>query len=350
MFKGLYVDKPQHVIIKEDQEPDLQANQVRIQTEFAAIKHGTEFHLFSGQSPFHDRHFDPELRLFVKQEKSETANALVGQYVGNMAVGTITETGPAVTKFKKGDCVYCYAPICDLLTKAESDVEPLILPMSEQDAVCLDPAQFSLAAVRDAKVSVGDNVVVSGLGAIGLFVVQLLKLSGCLHIIAVDPLEKRRNLAAEFGADLLLDPTQTDVALEIRKHLGQGADIAIEASGHYKALSQALRSVRNCARIVTLGYYKGKDSELELGAEWHHNRLELISSMPVWNNPLRDYPGWSLQRLTQTLIQLFLRKSLISKGILDPIVGFPDSAEAFMEIYHNPSNSIKLGVTFHKEP
>jgi threonine dehydrogenase-like Zn-dependent dehydrogenase len=349
MFKGLYVDRPQHVIIKEDQEPELRANQVRIRTEFAAIKHGTEFHLFSGTSPFHDRRFDPELRLFLKKDEAEDSNDLVNHYVGNMAVGRVTETGSAVRQFKKGDCVYCYGPVCELLTKAETEVEPLIPPLSEQDAVCLDPALFALSAVRDARVSVGDATVVFGLGAIGLFVIQLLKLSGCLHIIAVDPFEKRRKLAGEFGAELLLDPSQTDVGMEIRHHLGQGADIAIETSGHYKALSQALRTVRNCARIVTLGYYKGKDTELELGAEWHHNRLELLSSMPVWENPLRDYPGWDLKRLSRTLIELFSRKSLTSKGVVDPIVDFADAARAFLEIYQNPANAIKLGISFHEQ-
>jgi threonine dehydrogenase-like Zn-dependent dehydrogenase len=128
--------------------------------------------------------------------------------------------------------------------------------------------------------------------------------------------------------------------------LGQGADIAIEASGHYKALAAAIRAVRNCARIVTLGFYKGKDTELELGAEWHHNRLELIGSMPVLGNPLRDYPGWDLQRLSRTLIALLSNKSLTSRGVVDPIVDFADAARAFLEIYENPVNAIKLGIRF----
>ena len=343
MYKGLYVDKPQSVVLKEDWEPELQANQVRIRSEFAAIKHGTIFHLFSGKAPHEDRRFDPELRLFVQQDHPE---GFVHRFVGDMAVGIVTETGSTTTKVKTGDRVYCYGPVCEVLTKAESEVELLPPSLSELDAVCLDPSQFALAAVRDARVGVGDNVVVFGLGAIGLFVVQLLSLSGCLNIIAVDPIEKRRQLASKFGAGILLDPTQCDVAMEIRKQLGQGADIAIEASGHYKALAGAIRAVRNCARIVTLGFYKGKDTELELGAEWHHNRLELIGSMPVWGNPLRDYPGWDLQRLSRTLIALFSNKSLTSQGVVDPIVDFADSARAFLEIYENPVNAIKLGIRF----
>jgi threonine dehydrogenase-like Zn-dependent dehydrogenase len=346
MFKGLYVDKPQSLIIKQAQEPELTAKQVRIQTEFAAIKHGTEFHIFSGTSPFEGRQFDPELRLFIERDDTSSSGTSTDYYVGNMAVGQVIETGSDVTKVQRGDRVYCYSATCDLLTKAEDEVERLPPSMNEIDAVCLDPALYAFVAVRDAGTGVGDTVVVSGLGAIGLFVVQLLKLSGCLHIIATDPIEKRRKLAEKFGADLVLDPTTCDVGMEVRTYLGQGADLAIEASGHYKALSGAMRAVRNCAKVVTLGYYKGKDTELELGAEWHHNRLELISSMPVWNNPLRTYPLWTEERVTHTLKELFIKELIVSDGIVDPIVAFADAARAYLEIYQNPVNAIKLGIRF----
>ncbi|GLV55786.1 alcohol dehydrogenase [Dictyobacter sp. S3.2.2.5] len=347
MFKGLYVDKPESVVVLEEQEAELQANQVRIQTEFAAVKHGTEFHLFSGQSPHAEKRFDAGLRLFVPTSEQERARESARRSsVGNTAVGRVIEVGSAVTKFKAGDRVYCYGPAWELVTKAESDVEPLYEPMTPQDAVCLDPALYAFVAVRDARARLGDVAVVFGLGAIGLFVVQMLKLSGCLHVIAVDPIEKRRLLAERYGADLTFDPTQCDAGMEIRKVLGQGADIAIEASGNYKALSGAMRAVRNCARIVTLGYYKGRDTELELGAEWHHNRLELIGSMPVWDNPLRDYPLWDNERISRTLIELFCQKRLISDGIVDPVVNFDDAAAAFLAIYRDPTHAIKLGIRF----
>jgi threonine dehydrogenase-like Zn-dependent dehydrogenase len=190
-------------------------------------------------------------------------------------------------------------------------------------------------------------VVVFGLGAIGLFVVQMLRLCGCAHIIAVDPIAKRRELAQGFGAETVIDPTVADVGIVVRDVLnGRGADIAIEASGHYGALHGAMRAVHNCARIVTLGYYKGKDTFLELGAEWHHNRLELISSMPVWNNPSREYPLWDRRRMTESLVDMFVKRQLRSEGIIDPLVNFAESPAAFLNIYHNPVDAIKLGIVF----
>ena len=346
MPKGLCVDKPQSVALREYDDPPLADNQLRIKTEFASVKHGTDFHLFSGESPFGGRSFDPILRLFVEDDGAKSQGAAVGTFVGNMAVGVVSETGAAVTRFRTGDRAYCYGPICETQTKNETDAQPLAAPMTAEDAVCTDPAFYGYAALRDARVCLGDVVVVFGLGAIGLLLVQMLARAGCLQVIAVDPLPKRRELALRYGAGLTLDPTQGDVAIEIRRHLGQGADIAVEASGHYGGLAGAIRSVRQCGRILTLGYYKGKDSHLELGAEWFHNRLEMICSLPAWGNPLRDYPLWDEARLSQTVNQFFLDGVLISDGVVDPVAPFADAAQAFLDVYHNPSQAIKLGVRF----
>jgi hypothetical protein len=93
-----------------------------------------------------------------------------------------------------------------------------------------------------------------------------------------------------------------------------------------------MRAVHNCARIVTLGYYKGRDTFLELGAEWHHNRLELISSMPVWQNPSREYPLWDKARLTGSLVEMFVKQQLRSTGIIDPLVDLAEAPAAFLNI------------------
>jgi len=345
MPHGLYSDGPQHVTLRPYDDPPLGDGDVRIGVTFAAIKHGTIFHLFSGESPFQERRFDRDLRLFVPKTASDPSGSFMHQFVGDSAVGTVTQVGAAVARLRPGDRVYCYGPICQTLTRPEKAVWPLPPALSEADAVCMDPAFYAASAVRDARVGVGDHVVVFGLGAIGLFVVQMLGLTGCLSVIAVDPIAKRRALAEQLGATATLDPTTGNVALEVRRLVGsEAADVAIEASGNYRALREAMRAVGQCARVVTLGYYKGRDSALELGAEWHHNRLELIGSMPVWQNPMRDYPRWDEQRMRRTLETLFARGLLRSNLIADPVVDLQTVPSAFMAIYHDPRDAIKLSV------
>lgn len=350
MPQGLYVPQAEVVELRDYAEPPLAADQVRVCTEFAAIKHGTLFYLFSGKSPFESQRFDLDLRLFVPRAQDDHSGGLAGRFIGDLAVGRVTEVGGAVTKFQVGDRVYGYGAVAETLTKPQDALHLADPALRDEDIVCLDPALYAYAAVRDARVCLGDRVVIFGMGAIGLCAVQMLKRGGCLTVIAVDPIAKRRSLARELGADVVLDPTETDVARAVRDLLGTGADLALETSGHYGALHECMRTVRPCARIVTLGYYKGKGAALELGAEWLHNRLELICSMPVWDNPLREAPIWDLARLERTVVEFFANGWLTSQGIVDPIVPLADAAQAFLEIYRNPTTAIKLGVRFDRTP
>ena len=345
---GLYVDKPENITLRDIPQLALTSRQVRIRPTLAVIKHGTTFHLLSGMTPFSSRNFDKNLRLFVDQVEPLAHRNLVGTFVGNMVAGSIVEIGSEVRNFKTGDRAFCHAPACELVALNESEVHHAVPSMSDSDALCLDPALFAYAAVRDARICIGDNVAVFGLGAIGLFIVQLLRRCGCLNIIAVDPLETRRRLAEKFGATLTLDPKCNDVGLKSREVLGAGADIAIEASGSYAALNDAIRSVRQCGRVVTLGYYRGKASDLNLSAEWLHNRLEMLCSLPDWNNPSREFPAWDRNRMWNTLIELFSKGMLTSEGILCPIVSLEDAPRTFMQIYASPGQSVKMGIRFRE--
>ena len=59
--------------------------------------------------------------------------------------------------------------------------------LTPEAACCLDPAFFAMGAVRDAQIRIGGRVIVFGMGAIGLFAVQLARLSGATEVVAVDP-------------------------------------------------------------------------------------------------------------------------------------------------------------------
>jgi threonine dehydrogenase-like Zn-dependent dehydrogenase len=344
---GLYVDAERRASLRAEPLPPLGPDQARVRTEFASLKHGTEFANLSGGGAFEKMRFDGDARLFVPAPTGGQAYVGDGTYVGNTVVGTVTQVGESVTAFRRGDRVYCYAPARDMVTVAARDLRLLTPPLTPEDAVCLDPALYAYAAVRDARVTLGDRAVVFGLGAIGLLAVQMLRAAGCLDVVAVDPLPRRRERALDFGAHAALDPSVADVAVAVRERGGgAGADVAIEASGSYRALREAMRAVGRCARVVTLGYYKGRDTELELGREWMHNRLELISSMPTWGNPPREYPLWTEGRLVETVVELFRRGVLRSNGLLDPVVDFADAPRAFEEVYRDPSRAVKLGIRF----
>jgi S-(hydroxymethyl)glutathione dehydrogenase/alcohol dehydrogenase len=98
------------------------------------------------------------------------------------------------------------------------------------------------AAIHTAKVRPGDNVVVFGLGGIGLNVVQGARLAGADIIIGVDINPRRRALAESFGMTHFVNPSE--VAGDLVAHLVEltkgGADFTFECIGNVKVMRQAL--------------------------------------------------------------------------------------------------------------
>ena len=92
----------------------------------------------------------------------------------------------------------------------------------------------------------GGHVLIFGGGPIGLAAVQLIKTSGAARIIAVEPVEERRQLAVRNGADFALDPSQDSLQEEIMRITGGGASMLIEAAG---AFSKTFPIIRNCMQV-----------------------------------------------------------------------------------------------------
>ncbi len=124
-------------------------------------------------------------------------------------------------------------------------------------AAMVEPAAVALHSINLTPVAVNDTAVVVGAGMIGLFVVQLLKLSGCTRVVAVDIDDDRLALAQQLGASLMLNPGEKDVALEVMEITeGRGGDIAFDAVGNDPAINTALGSLRKGGTLTLIGNLK----------------------------------------------------------------------------------------------
>ena len=224
--------------------------------------------------------------------------------------------------------------------------------------------------MRDAGIKLGDRVAVFGLGAIGLFAVQLAKAAGADWVVAVDPLANRRELATAFGADVVLDPRDDDgdVGMAIRRLTGPepdptaacpdarhrrlpgaagadgnlGVDVAVETSGSVPALHQAIRATRFGGTICMVSFYGRDAAGLYLGDEFHVNRLNLIS-VRAETLPGRDAPVWDLKRLVDLALAWLASGRMRTEGIVTPIVRFDESAEAYRAIESGPRSRSSWG-------
>ena len=96
------------------------------------------------------------------------------------------------------------------------------------------------AVINTARVEPGANVVVFGLGGIGLNVVQGARMVGANMIVGVDLNPKREALARKFGMTHFVNPKGKDVVAEIVEITGGGADYSFECIGNVDVMRQAL--------------------------------------------------------------------------------------------------------------
>jgi len=103
----------------------------------------------------------------------------------------------------------------------------------------------------------GETVVVQGAGALGLYAVAVAKARGAKTVIAIDGVPERLELAREFGADEVIDITDTtekDRVKTVRRLTdGQGADVVVEVVGHPSAIDEGLKLLAQFGRYVEIG-------------------------------------------------------------------------------------------------
>ncbi|MCE0523870.1 MAG: zinc-binding alcohol dehydrogenase [Methylacidiphilales bacterium] len=327
---------------KYDLPAKLEPHQIRVRNTHGAEKHGTMNSFIHGHGNKRGR-WDGEKQMFVPE-------GLVIQYpfsLGNMQVGVVEETGKDARRWRVGDRVLYYGAFAPAAVMGENNPWKLDANTSWKAATCLDPAAYALCALRDGEIRLGDSVVIFSLGAIGLMAVQLARLAGCHPIIAVDPIAHRREVALKTGADLAIDPIGADVGARLREATGgRGVDRVIEYSGAMEALQASLRGVAFGGTIVLGGFPGPMKAGLDLGAEAHMNRPNIVFSRTE-SDPNREHPRWDNGRIRSAVYTLIMKDRIDAERVVFPVVKFNDNLPTAYDTFSTqPDKSVKLGVEY----
>src|SRR5438105_3329449 len=229
---------PHEIAVRDVQVEAPGAGEVQIATLFSGISAGTEMNVYRGRAPQWEQRLDPATRLFARSESPDWRYPLTYGYAN---VGRVVATGDGVTSPSIGDLVFSYKPHQSVVIAAAGDTVALPKNIDPKVGVLNANLNTAVNGVLDAHPSMGDVVVVSGLGVIGLLVTQLVRRTGAGMVIGVDGIGSRRELAGRMGADATIDPRE-GVAERVRTLThNRGADIVIEVSGAAPALNEAIR-------------------------------------------------------------------------------------------------------------
>ncbi len=237
--------------------------------------------------------------------------------LGHENIGTVSEVGEGVTKFKIGDKVLCGPPSycaegCSACKSGRPNIcaygfpktngiggpdggfaeymlvgdvdHTMIIPVPEgvdsKDAVLFDVICVSLHALRKSNFKFGDTVAVSGCGPIGLAAIQIAKAAGARRVVAIDTHTDRDDLLKAYGADAICRAKSPTLAADVREALGNtdGADVTLECSGSQSSLLNCIFQVaKNGSQVILVGIVGEPLSQLSL-APVIPREIDLISS------------------------------------------------------------------------
>jgi 2-desacetyl-2-hydroxyethyl bacteriochlorophyllide A dehydrogenase len=316
---------PRQIELREERLPPLGDAEVRVQAIASAISHGTEMLVFRGQIP-------AGLELDLPTLRGSFDFPIKYGYA---SVGRITESGSSVRSLRPGDPVFALHP------HQTEYIVPASLAMKLPDG--LDPVcgvflanvETAVNVILDAAPRLGERVIVFGQGVVGLLITQLLRRTGVSEIVVVDPIAKRRELAAMLGADRALAPAEASDFVDF--------DIAVEASGNVSALDQALRCIAFGATVVVCSWYGTKTVPLQLGGPFHRRRLRIVSSQ-VGTIDAGLQPRWTRER------RLDLARDLLGQLQLAPLISHRVPFERASAAYHlvdaSPEEVIQVVLTY----
>jgi S-(hydroxymethyl)glutathione dehydrogenase/alcohol dehydrogenase len=166
---------------------------------------------------------------------------------------------------------------------------------------------------NNAKVRIGESVVVYGAGGVGLNIVQAASLVGAYPIIAVDLYDNRLALAKEMGATHLINSTKIDAKLGIEEVVGKlGPDIFIDNTGQPKIIELGYQITKPQGRVVLVGVPR-KGNEIQMYSLPLHFGKKITGSHGGESVPQDDIPRYHNMYLANriSLVELITEKYFI---------------------------------------
>jgi len=255
------------------------------------------------------------------------AQVVFPRWGGYSSVGEVVAVGEDVRSVRVGDRVSCsWSVHMRYCLMNERDVHLLPQEIDNTAAALLHIATFPLAAIRKCRLEIGESVIIMGQGVLGQLAIQLARAAGAAPIIAVDPVESKRERALALGADYVLDPFADDFAGTVKRITGGGARVAIEVTGLGAGLDMVLDCMAPFGRVALLGCTRNSDFTIDYYRKVHGPGITLIGAHTRARPQQESHEGWWTERDD---VEALIR--LISLGRLNPAV--------LLEEVHSPEEA-----------
>ncbi len=331
--------------------PAVTRGTVLIDTKITLISAGTERSLvdFGKASMLDKARQQPEkVKMVLEKVKTDglmtTVDAVKSKLaqplpLGYCNVGIVNSAGADAADFKVGERVVSNGPHADVVRVSKNLCAKIPDNVTDEEAVFTVVASIGLQGIRLVQPTLGESVVVTGVGLIGLLTVQLLRSQGC-RVLAIDFDDTKLELAKQFGAQVCNPGKGEDpIAAGMAFSRGKGVDAVIITASTKSTdpVTQAARMSRKRGRIVLVGV-----TGLELNrADFYEKELSFQVSCsygpgrydPSYEVAGQDYPigfvRWTQQRNFEAILDLMSSGQLDVKPLITHRFAFEQAQDAY---------------------
>ncbi|MFC4712921.1 bi-domain-containing oxidoreductase [Planococcus dechangensis] len=349
--------------------PNLAPNNLLIKVENGVVSAGTERMLveFGNSNYIQKAKQQPEkVKQVMDKVKTDglkpTINAVQSKLeqpitLGYSNAGTVIAVGKNVTYFKVGDRVISNGPHAEVVSVSSNLCAKIPDSVSFEAAAFTVISSIGLQGIRLSKPTLGETIVVTGLGLIGLITVQLLRAHGC-KVIASDFDQQKVDLAKSYGVDAINVGNGTSIVDYVMSQTnGRGADgvIVTASTKSNDPISQAAQMSRKRGRIILVGvtglelnrteFYE-KELSFQVSCSYGPGRYD--SNYEVKGN---DYPlgfvRWTEQRNFEAVLDMIKEGKLDVTSLITHTFKFQDAVKAYQTLSVDRS---AIGIMLKYEP
>ena len=347
--------------------PSVKRGQLLIRTSQTLVSAGTERMLVEfGKAGWIDkaRQQPEKVRMVLDKIQTDglqpTIEAVLNKLdqplpLGYCNVGRVVQVESAASGFDVGHRVISNGKHAEVVTA------PINLCAKVPDSVSDDEAAFTvlgaiaLQSIRLVRPTLGECVVVTGLGLVGLMTVQLLRAHGC-RVLGLDFDQDRLDLARRFGAEVVDLSTGQDplkVADTFSRRRGVDAVIVTASTKSSEPMHQAAQMCRQRGRIVLVGvtglelsrddFFK-KELTFQVSASYGPGRYD-----PNYEEKGQDYPvgfvRWTEQRNFEAVLDMMADGSLDVKPLISHRFDINKAEQAY-ELLGGAAPSLGILLTY----
>ena len=281
--------------------------------------------------------------------------------LGYCNVGEVVAVGEGVSGFEVGDRVASNGAHAEYVCVPKNLVAHIPDNVSDEEAAFTVVGSIGLQGIRLLNPTLGETVVVIGLGLIGLLTAQLLKANGC-RVIGSDLDEEKLALAEKWGI-IPFNSGKGDVVKFVEEQTdGVGADgVVITASAHTDAIiSQAARMSRKRGKIVLVGviglnisraeFYE-KELTFQVSCSYGPGRYDDNYEQKGMDYPL-PFVRWTEQRNFESVLYAISSGALQVREMITEIVPLDEYKKIYGDIgaHKSIASIISYDSTEKKEP